>query len=444
MTTNTHTPQQPVELKKVVWAASIGNFVEWFDFAIYGFLATTIAQIFFPSGDTTTALLKTFAVFAVAFAFRPLGGLVFGMLGDRLGRRRVLSLTILLMAGATTLIGFLPTYASTGLMAPVLLTLIRCVQGFSAGGEYAGACIYLIEHAPSHKRARYGSAALVSTFASFAAAAVVTYLLNTFLSTEEMLSYGWRLPFLIAAPLGLVGLYLRWQLDETPAFKVIAATERGVHAPLRETLREQAGAMCCLGAFISLTALSFYICTTYFVTYLQLQGGLPRPTALLISVLTLVFAAGLCPLAGAYSDYIGRRRTILTAALWLLVTIYPAFLLASSGTFVASLIGACLLAVGAVLCGVVTAVLLSEVFPTHTRYTASAITYNMAYTIFGGTAPFMATWLIEQTGSSMAPAFYLAGIALFALAGGLSLPETCGRSLDRDVATQQPRFKPLV
>ena len=125
MTTNTHTPQQPVELKKVVWAASIGNFVEWFDFAIYGFLATTIAQIFFPSGDTTTALLKTFAVFAVAFAFRPLGGLVFGMLGDRLGRRRVLSLTILLMAGATTLIGFLPTYASTGLMAPVLHLIMR-------------------------------------------------------------------------------------------------------------------------------------------------------------------------------------------------------------------------------------------------------------------------------------------------------------------------------
>ena len=161
MTTNTCAPQPPVALKKVVWAASIGNFVEWFDFAIYGFLATTIAQVFFPSGDSTTALLKTFAVFAVAFAFRPLGGLVFGMLGDRLGRRRVLSLTILLMAGATTLIGLLPTYASIGLLAPVLLTLIRCVQGFSAGGEYAGACIYLIEHAPADKRAKYGSAALM-------------------------------------------------------------------------------------------------------------------------------------------------------------------------------------------------------------------------------------------------------------------------------------------
>lgn len=442
MTTNTCTPQPPVALKKVVWAASIGNFVEWFDFAIYGFLATTIAQVFFPSGDSTTALLKTFAVFAVAFAFRPLGGLVFGMLGDRLGRRRVLSLTILLMAGATTLIGLLPTYASIGLLAPVLLTLIRCVQGFSAGGEYGGACIYLIEHAPADKRAKYGSAALVSTFASFAAAAIVTYALNTLLSAEEMASWGWRLPFLIAAPLGLVGLYLRWQLDETPAFKAIAATERGVHAPLKETLRQQAGAMGCLGAFISLTALSFYICTTYFVTYLQLQGDLPRPTALLISVLTLIFAAALCPFAGAYSDRVGRRSTMLTAAVWLLVTIYPAFLLAGSGFFASALAGALLLAVGAVLCGVVTAVLLSEVFPTHARYTASAVTYNMAYTLFGGTAPFMATWLIELSGNPMAPAFYLAGIAIFALAGGLALPETCGCSLQENATQQRARFKP--
>lgn len=442
MTINAQVPQPPVSIKKVVWAASIGNFVEWFDFAIYGFLATTIAQVFFPSGDTTTALLKTFAVFAVAFAFRPLGGLVFGMLGDRLGRRRVLSLTILLMACATTLIGVLPTYASIGLLAPLLLTLIRCVQGFSAGGEYAGACIYLIEHAPARERATYGSAALISTFAAFAAAAIVTYALNALLSAEDMASYGWRLPFLIAAPLGLVGLYLRWRLDETPAFKALAATERSEHAPLKETLRQQGAVMCCLGGFISLTALSFYICTTYFVTYLQLQGGQTRPTALMISVLTLLFAAAICPLAGAYSDRVGRRYTMLSAAIWLMLTVYPAFLLAGSGMFLTALAGALLLAVGAVLCGVVTAVLLSEVFPTRSRYTAAAITYNMAYTLFGGTAPFMATWLIDLTGSAMAPAFYLGGIAIFALAGGLALPETCGRSLQINTTEKQPRYEP--
>ncbi len=431
MPANKQVAQQPVSLKKVVWAASIGNFVEWFDFAVYGFLAITIATVFFPSGDDTTALLKTFAVFAVAFAFRPLGGLVFGMLGDRLGRRWVLSVTILMMAAATTLIGLLPTYASIGIWAPILLSSIRCIQGFSAGGEYAGACIYLIEHAPNNRRARIGSAALVSTFAAFASAATLTYALNTLLSAEDMASYGWRLPFLIAAPLGLVGLYLRWQLDETPAFKAIATSERPTHTPLGETLRLQAGNMVCLGAFISLTALSFYICTTYFVTYLQTQGGMPRSPALLVSVLTLVFAALFCPFAGAYSDLVGRRATMLTASIWLLVCIYPAFLLAGSGSFGMALCGALLLAVGAVLCGVVTAVLLCEVFPTHTRYTAAAITYNMAYTLFGGTAPFVATWLIEQSGNPMAPAFYLGAISLAALAGGFSLPETSGRSLQR-------------
>lgn len=208
-------------LKKVICAAAVGNFVEWFDFAVYGFLATAIAQQFFPSSDATTGLLKTFAVFAVAFAFRPLGGIVFGMLGDRIGRKRVLAMTILLMAGATTLIGLLPTYAAIGIAAPIMLTLIRCAQGFSAGGEYAGACAYLMEHAPRTQRAWYGSFIPVSTFSAFACAAVMAYALDASLSPEAMASWGWRVPFLIAAPLGLVGLYLRWRLDETPAFQAV-------------------------------------------------------------------------------------------------------------------------------------------------------------------------------------------------------------------------------
>lgn len=211
----------PATLKKVICAAAVGNFVEWFDFAVYGFLATAIAQQFFPSGDATTGLLKTFAVFAVAFAFRPLGGIVFGMLGDRIGRKKVLAMTILLMAGATTLIGLLPTYAAIGIAAPILLTLIRCAQGFSAGGEYAGACAYLMEHAPRTQRAWYGSFIPVSTFSAFACAAVMAYALDASLSPEAMANWGWRVPFLIAAPLGLVGLYLRWRLDETPHSRLL-------------------------------------------------------------------------------------------------------------------------------------------------------------------------------------------------------------------------------
>ncbi|MDH0748900.1 MFS transporter [Pseudomonas sp. GD03842] len=446
MTTPTPEQVDPATLRKVIVAASIGNFVEWFDFAVYGFLATTIAQEFFPSGDASAALLKTFAVFAVAFAFRPLGGLFFGMLGDRIGRKRTLAFTILLMAGATTLIGVLPTYAAIGVTAPILLTVIRCAQGFSAGGEYAGACAYLMEHAPRGKRAWYGSFVPVSTFAAFASAAIFAYALEASLSTEAMSSWGWRLPFLVAAPLGLVGLYLRWKLDETPAFQAVEEEHAVAHSPLKDTLRHHGGAILALGAFISLTALSFYMFTTYFATYLQVAGGLSRATALLVSLIALLFAAAMCPVAGAFSDKVGRRNTVITACVLLAVMVYPSFLMASSGSFAGSIVGVMLLATGAVLCNVVTAALLSETFPTRTRYTASAITYNMAYTIFGGTAPLMATWLIGLTGSNLAPAFYLIAIALLGLVGGLALRETCKVSLDEVDGTlgQRHRMQPAA
>jgi MHS family proline/betaine transporter-like MFS transporter len=421
MTSATTEQVSPKTLRKVIVAAGIGNFVEWFDFAVYGFLATTIAQQFFPSGDASAALLKTFAVFAVAFAFRPLGGIFFGMLGDRIGRKRTLAMTILLMAGATTLIGLLPTYAAIGVMAPVLLSLIRCAQGFSAGGEYAGACAYLMEHAPNDKRAWYGSFIPVSTFAAFASAAVVAYALEASLSPEAMNSWGWRLPFLIAAPLGLVVIFLRGKRDETPAFQAVAQEHAVAHSPLKETLRNHSGGICCLGAFISLTALSFYMFTTYFATYLQVAGGLSRATALLVSLIALMFAAAICPLAGLYSGPVGGRNTGKTPGALVIVGVYPSFLMGSAGAFSASILGVMLLAIGAVLCNVVTAALLSETFPTRTRYTASAITYNMAYTLFGGTAPLMATWLISTTGSNLSPAFYLIVVALLALAGGFGL-----------------------
>ncbi|MCE0914625.1 MULTISPECIES: MFS transporter [unclassified Pseudomonas] len=420
----------PATLRRVIVASAIGNFVEWFDFAVYGFLATLIASQFFASEDAGVALLKTFAVFAVAFALRPLGGIVFGALGDRLGRKRILSLTILLMAGSTTLIGLLPTYASIGVLAPVLLTLARCLQGFSAGGEYAGACAYLMEHAPRGRRAFYGSFVPVSTFSAFACAAVIAYGLEASLTPEAMNAWGWRVPFLVAAPLGLVGLYLRWRMEETPAFRqALAEGKAHAHSPLGDTLRHHGRTIRNLGAFISLTALSFYMFTTYFATYLQTVGHLSRAQALLVSTVALLLAAAGCPLAGAFSDRVGRRRTIGFTCLWVMLAVFPAYWLASSGSLSGALLGVILLAIGALMSGVVTAALLSECFPTRSRYTASAITYNVAYTLFGGTAPLVATWLIEQSGSRLAPAFYLVVIALLALVGGLALPETSQASL---------------
>lgn len=423
-------PERRKAMHQVIVASAIGNFVEWFDFAVYGFLAVIISQHFFPQGSPAIALLQTFAVFAVSFALRPLGGLFFGRLGDRIGRKRVLAITILLMAGATALIGVLPTYGAIGLMAPLLLALARCIQGFSAGGEYAGACTYVLEHAPTHQKARYGSLIPVSTFMAFASAAGLTLLLGMALSEGAMQAWGWRVPFLIAAPLGLIGLYMRLHLEESPAFKTLQKAPETPHATVSETVKVHGATIICLSAFISATALSFYMFTTYLVTYMQVAGNATIRTALLASLGALVFSGLLCPVIGRLSDRIGRRNTIRGACGSLMIAVFPAYYLAGSGELWSAMLGASLLAVGAVMCGVVTAVLLAEQFPTRVRYTASALCYNVAYTLFGGTAPLIATWLIDLTGHSLAPAFYLIAIALLALMGGSRLPESVNRSLD--------------
>ncbi len=439
MATHTDHRDVPGSLRTVISASAIGNFVEWFDFAVYGFLATIIAKEFFPDSSVSLGLIKTFGVFAVAFAMRPLGGIFFGILGDKIGRKSILSLTILMMAGATTLIGLLPSHVSIGIMAPVLLTALRCLQGFSAGGEYAGAIAYLMEHSPNDRRGWYGSFVPVSTFTAFAAAALLVFALESSLSGEAMNSWGWRIPFIVAAPLGLAGLFLRWRMAETPAFKAMAAEENlHTHSPLRETLQSQGSTILRLGAFISLTALSFYTFTTYFATYLQVVGNLTRSQSLLVSTIALFFAACACPVAGRISDFIGRRKSIGLICAWVIIVVLPAFWLASSGSLTHAVFGVILLAIGALASNVVTATLMSESFPTRTRYTASAFTYNISYTIFGGTAPLMATWLIDQTGSNLSPAFYLVLIAILAMVGGLGLRETSRISLQGNMEAETP------
>lgn len=408
-------------MRRVITAAAIGNFVEWFDFAIYGFLATIIAKQFFPQDDPQAALLETFAVFAVAFALRPLGGLFFGRLGDRIGRKLTLAFTILLMAAATTVVGLLPTHSQVGLWAAVGLTLARCVQGFSAGGEYAGACAYVMEHSPPGRRATLGAFLPVSTFSAFAAAAGVAFLLEAALGKEAMVTWGWRVPFLAAAPLGLIGIYLRSRLDESPTFD--AQRPAVHHAPIVEALRSHGGVIASLSAFISVTALSFYTFTTYFATYLHVVGGMSRAQSLQVTMVALGAAIVLCPLAGRYVDAVGRRRSMMTVSGLVLLTVYPSFLLAQQGSMLLAIIGVTMQALAAVLSGVLTVVLLSESFPTRIRYTASAMAYNLAYTVFGGTAPFVATWLIGATHNRLAPAIYLMVVAVLALIGGLRVRE---------------------
>jgi MHS family proline/betaine transporter-like MFS transporter len=427
--TNEPAPSSPATLRKVTFAAGAGTVVEWFDFAIYGFLAPIIARVFFPEGDHVVALLQTFAVFAVAFALRPVGGAFFGMLGDRIGRKRVLALTVLLMSSATMVIGILPGYATIGIWAAVLLTLARSLQGLSAGGEYAGAVTYVIEHAPANQRSRYSSWMPAATFGSFAGAALLCYLLTANLGTEAMNDWAWRIPFLAAAPLGLVAFYIRQRLHESPLFQEIANDKEVTHASLGHTLRQQWRPMLILGGYISLTALSFYTFSTYMTTFLREVVHLPTDQVLMSNVLALAFAAALSPLLGRVCDRVGRRKMMTASSVLLGGLGIPAYLLASQGGMGNAILGQVLLATGAVTANVVTAVLLSEVFPTAVRYTASAITYNVSYAIFGGTAPFVATYLIAATGNKLAPAIYLTVIAACALIATFLIPETSKRSL---------------
>lgn len=417
-------------LRKVTVAAIAGTVVEWFDFAIYGFMAPAIALAFFPEGNPVTALLQTFAIFAVAFALRPIGGAFFGMMGDRIGRKRVLALTVLLMSCATTAIGLIPDHQSIGIWAAVLLTVARCVQGFSAGGEYAGAVTYVIEHAPDHQRSRYSSWMPSATFASFALAALISYFLAAGLTTAEMNAWGWRVPFLVAAPLGLVAFYIRSHLRESPLFQKLLEGSGVPHSSLGHTLAIQWKSMLRLGGYISLTAVSFYIFSTYMTTFLRSVMHMPADRVLMSNVVALTFAAAIAPVIGPICDRIGRRATMFGSVVLLGGLSVPAYILASSGTLGHALVAQLVLAVGAVTANVVTAVLLSEVFPTKVRYTASAVTYNISYALFGGTAPFIATYLIDVTGNILAPAIYITVLAGLAFIAAWLLPETAGRPLD--------------
>ncbi|WP_197382554.1 MFS transporter [Mycolicibacterium mengxianglii] len=427
--TSTSEGVSPATLRRVITGASIGNAVEWFDFAIYGFLATFIAANFFPAGDETAALLNTFAIFAAAFFMRPLGGFVFGPLGDRIGRQRVLAIVILLMSAATLGIGLLPTYASIGVAAPLLLLLLRCVQGFSAGGEYGGGAVYLAEYARTEHRGRTVTFMAWSGVVGFLIGSVTVTILQAALSAEAMDSFGWRIPFLIAAPLGLAGLYIRLKLDDTPEFAELSKTDAVAESPLREAVRSAwPSILRVIGLFI-LFNVGYYVVFTFLPTYFIKNLEFSKTQAFTsVSAASVVAIVLILPFA-ALSDRIGRRPLLLGAAIGFVVLGYPLFMLMTSGSVVAAIAGHCLLAVlesvfvsTAVTAGV-------EMFTTRVRYSGFSIGYNLCVAVFGGTTPYVVTWLTERTGNVLAPAVYLVVAAVISLVTVLTIKETAGEPL---------------
>ncbi len=417
------------DIRRAVAGASIGNAVEWFDFAIYGFLATFIAAQFFPAGDDTAALLQTFAIFAAAFFMRPLGGLVFGPLGDRVGRQRVLALVILLMSVATLGIGVLPTYDAIGVAAPLLLLVLRCLQGFSAGGEYGGGAVYLAEFASDARRGVTVTFMAWSGVLGFLLGSVTVTLLQALLPAAAMDSYGWRIPFLMAAPLGLVGLYIRLRLGDTPQFAALNEAAETADSPLREAVSTSwRQVLQVIGLFIVFN-IGYYVVFTFLPSYFIKTLGLSKTDAFVsITLACLVALLLILPLA-ALSDRIGRRPLLLGGAAAFAVLGYPLFLLLNSGSLGAAIAAHCVLAgiesvyvASAVAAGV-------ELFATRVRFSGFSIGYNLCVAVFGGTTPYIVTWLTADTGNALAPAYYLVAAALVSLATVATLRETAGRAL---------------
>ncbi|MQU61920.1 MFS transporter [Pseudomonas sp. FSL R10-1350] len=420
-------------LRRAATASFLGNFVEWFDYAAYGYLATIIALTFFPQTDAATGLLATFAVFALSFIVRPIGGLVWGHFGDKYGRRSALAWSILIMTVSTFCIGLLPGYNHIGLWAPALLLLIRLVQGFSASGEYAGASAFLAEYAPQGKRGFYTSIVPASTAAGLLFGAVFVAGLHALMTVENLHDWGWRLPFLLAAPFGLVGRYIRVSLQDSPKFlemeKRLEAKECATHAPIRELLTVHRRAVVIGIGVTCLNAVAFYLLLSYMPTYLSTEMGMNESDSFIASTVSLATYIGLIFLMGKLSDRYGRKTMLVAASVLFLLLTFPLFGMLGNPSLVVILM--IQIAFGAILAmndGTLPC-FLAEIFPTRVRFSGFAFSFNIANAVFGGTAPFIATWLIQLTGNKMAPAWYLLAAAAVALIAMLASRETAYKAL---------------
>jgi MHS family proline/betaine transporter-like MFS transporter len=426
-----------------VVSAAIGQFVEWYDFVVYAYAASIIATLFFPSEDRVASLLATFGVYAVGFVMRPLGGIVFGHFGDKVGRRTVLAVVILLMGGSTFAIGLLPTYEQVGLLAPLLLLVCRLLQGLSAGGEAMGSNALVAEHAPDNRRGLW--VGFTYSFANLPAvvAALLILVLSSQMSADSYGSWGWRIPFLLGGILALVGLYIRFSVDESPAFEATKSADRVSQAPILSVLRNHRRSLGFAFAMASLSGLGFYMMTGYFSTYLSEAVGLSSNASLISNSIALMVAFVTMPLGGLLSDHIGRRPTMVLGAGLSAVVAIPAFLLASAGSLATAIAGQSLLAAALGLFFGPVGIVFLELFPTRNRYSGAAIGYNAAYLIFGGTAPLFSTYLVDATGSLLAPAVYIAALATCVFLVALRLPESYKSSLvhledHEPVADQDP------
>jgi MHS family proline/betaine transporter-like MFS transporter len=421
-------------LKRAVGAMALGNAMEWFDFGVYSYIAVVLGKVFFPSSSPSAQLIATFGTFAAAFLVRPIGGMVFGPLGDSIGRQRVLAMTMIMMAVGTFCIGLIPSYASIGILAPVLLLVARLVQGFSTGGEYGGAATFIAEFSTDARRGFFGSFLEVGTLAGYILGAGTVALLTATLSHEALLSWGWRVPFMIAGPLGLVGLYIRMKLEETPAFKKEAeareADERSrPKQSFIELLSHQLKPMLQCVGLVLIFNVTDYMALSYLPSYLSATLHFDETHGLFLVLLVMVLMIPMTLFAGHLSDRIGRKPVMLSGCIGLFALSIPALLLVRTGAVLPVFFG--LLILGALL-STFTGVMpssLPALFPTRIRYGALAIGFNVSVSLFGGTTPLVTAWLVDATGNLMMPAYYLMAASVIGIMSVIALRETAREPL---------------
>ncbi|MCD8908708.1 MFS transporter [Staphylococcus gallinarum] len=404
------------QAKKSVFATGIGNAMEWFDFALYSYLAVIISKNFFSKVENDEIkLIFTFATFAIAFLLRPVGGIVFGKIGDKYGRKVVLTSTIILMAISTFIIGILPTYDQIGIWAPIILLLARIMQGFSVGGEYAGAMVYIAESSPDNKRIRLGSGLELGTLSGYIFASVLITIMFWLIPSESMQSWGWRIPFFVSIPIGLFGLYLRSHLEESPIFENDLANHQEDEPGFLQIIKENKRDILLCVVFVAFFNITNYMLLGYMPSYLDEIVGIKDTISTPITAVVLIIMLPFAIMFGRLGDKSGNKKIISVGLILGIVFSIISFQFLNGGNLGFLFIG--LLMIGIVLSvyeGTMPGTL-PTLFFTNVRYRTLSWTFNIAVSIFGGTTPLVASWLVHVTNNNLAPAFYLLAVSIIGL-----------------------------